>query len=458
MAMNLYSQGSIPSSTWRTWMPSSPPWGLYPDCPAPAPPLCRRAGLHGVFRQPPGRHPQVAGGGEAGSLLGRGLPAHRSCRSRSQLRGSDPHQQSVRQGGVTYLLERDLGLQLPRWLQIDFSRRVQAEAEACSSEISPEQIRTLFERHYLEPAHGYRIGRFQLGRDSQESLRLELQTPTGSLQLSGEGRGHHGAGQRLAAPDRDAHRRAGLLGTCLKRRYRVSRGGLCAAERRRDPHLRGGHRPRRGQRLPAGGDQWRRPDRGAAPERLIPAPYRPFAALATQAGAPSLMASAPSQSSTMPCLSASGYPLRGPDASSTRKHSCLISSSVVIIWPRCWPPCCWPPVPVNPSVRAMPASLAAPPSPGRPSPSPPRCPRPRSPGARQHAVTHRAAAARTVDRNGWAQDIVTALAKQDLAVTDENVCPCWRWRSRSPPFRPTPWCRALARSPGRRSTPAPASC
>ncbi len=92
-------------------------------------------------------------------------------------------------GGVTYLLERDLGLQLPRWLQIDFSRRVQAEAEASSSEISPEQIRTLFEQHYLEPAHGYRIGRFQLGHDSQESLRLELQTPHGTLQLCGEGEG-----------------------------------------------------------------------------------------------------------------------------------------------------------------------------------------------------------------------------------------------------------------------------
>ena len=73
----------------------------------------------------------------------------------SQLRGGDPHQQPVRQGGVTHLLERDLGLQLPRWLQIDFSRRVQAEAEASSSEISPEQIRTPFEQHYLEPAHGY---------------------------------------------------------------------------------------------------------------------------------------------------------------------------------------------------------------------------------------------------------------------------------------------------------------
>ncbi|HGY0991637.1 TPA: 2-isopropylmalate synthase [Aeromonas salmonicida subsp. pectinolytica] len=92
-------------------------------------------------------------------------------------------------GGVTYLLERDLGLQLPRWLQIDFSRRVQAQAEASSSEISPEQIRALFEQHYLEPVHGYRIGRFQLGHDSQESLRLELQTPNGTLHLSGEGEG-----------------------------------------------------------------------------------------------------------------------------------------------------------------------------------------------------------------------------------------------------------------------------
>jgi 2-isopropylmalate synthase len=92
-------------------------------------------------------------------------------------------------GGVTYLLERDLGLQLPRWLQIDFSRRVQAQAEASCSEISPEQIRALFEQHYLEPLHGYRIGRFQLGHDSQETLRLELQTPDGSLQLCGEGEG-----------------------------------------------------------------------------------------------------------------------------------------------------------------------------------------------------------------------------------------------------------------------------
>ncbi len=92
-------------------------------------------------------------------------------------------------GGVTYLLERDLGLQLPRWLQIDFSRRVQAEAEASSSEISPDQIRSLFERHYLQPAHGYQVKRFQLDQDQQESLRVELQTPNGAVHIAGEGEG-----------------------------------------------------------------------------------------------------------------------------------------------------------------------------------------------------------------------------------------------------------------------------
>ena len=164
-------------------MPSSPPWAPVPRLP------CTRATYAGEPRFPAATRMPSAGGGEAGSLLGRGLPAHRPCRSGRSYEAVIRINSQSGKGGVTYLLERDLGLQLPRWLQIDFSRRVQAQAEACSSEISPEQIRTLFERHYLEPAHGYRIGRFQLGRDSQESLRLELQTPTGSLQLSGEGEG-----------------------------------------------------------------------------------------------------------------------------------------------------------------------------------------------------------------------------------------------------------------------------
>ncbi|MCH7377880.1 DUF1615 domain-containing protein [Aeromonas sp. MR19] len=46
---------------------------------------------------------------------------------------------------------------------------------------------------------------------------------------------------------------------------------------------------------------------------------------------------------------------------------------------------------------------------------------PRAPASMPSRIV-RLLPARTVDRNGWAQDIVTALAKQELAVTDENVC------------------------------------
>ncbi|MFP8967610.1 2-isopropylmalate synthase [Pokkaliibacter sp. CJK22405] len=92
-------------------------------------------------------------------------------------------------GGVTYVLERDLGLQLPRWLQIDFSRKIQAAAESSSSEVSPAQICGIFEDTYLKPEHGYKIGRFQLGHDEQETLQVEVNTPTGVVKLSGEGEG-----------------------------------------------------------------------------------------------------------------------------------------------------------------------------------------------------------------------------------------------------------------------------
>ena len=123
MAMNLYSQGLTPSWTCPTWMPSSPPWGLHPDCPAPAPPLCRRAGLHGVFRQPPGRHPQVSRGRKPDHYWDVAyLPIDPADLGRSYEAVIRINSQSGK-GGVTYLLERDLGLQPPRWLQIDFSRR-----------------------------------------------------------------------------------------------------------------------------------------------------------------------------------------------------------------------------------------------------------------------------------------------------------------------------------------------
>jgi 2-isopropylmalate synthase len=53
-------------------------------------------------------------------------------------------------GGMTYLLERGIGFAPPRRVQIEFSRTVQALADASGEEITAEAICALFARVYFE--------------------------------------------------------------------------------------------------------------------------------------------------------------------------------------------------------------------------------------------------------------------------------------------------------------------
>ena len=52
-------------------------------------------------------------------------------------------------GGVAWVLEQDKGLKLPKRLQADFSRHVQAYADETSRELNADDIWQLFERTYL---------------------------------------------------------------------------------------------------------------------------------------------------------------------------------------------------------------------------------------------------------------------------------------------------------------------
>ena len=52
-------------------------------------------------------------------------------------------------GGISYLLERDSGLALPRLLQIEFSQVVQKITDAAGKELTPADIRAVFEREYV---------------------------------------------------------------------------------------------------------------------------------------------------------------------------------------------------------------------------------------------------------------------------------------------------------------------
>jgi 2-isopropylmalate synthase len=60
-------------------------------------------------------------------------------------------------GGVAYLMDAEHGLDLPRALQIEFSREVQAVTEASGTEIKPGELWDVFTRTYLPDDPGIRL-------------------------------------------------------------------------------------------------------------------------------------------------------------------------------------------------------------------------------------------------------------------------------------------------------------
>jgi 2-isopropylmalate synthase len=58
-------------------------------------------------------------------------------------------------GGMSYLLEQEFGLSLPRRLQIEFSRAVQAETDQSGKEMSAQDIYAVFQREYLDAQTPY---------------------------------------------------------------------------------------------------------------------------------------------------------------------------------------------------------------------------------------------------------------------------------------------------------------
>ncbi|GAA1540252.1 MULTISPECIES: 2-isopropylmalate synthase [Brevibacterium] len=79
-------------------------------------------------------------------------------------------------GGVTYLLKSEYGLDLPRRMQVEFSRAVQAHTEG-GGEVSAEEIRRIFNYEYLpsdDPDNAW--GRFQI---------VGLRTDSGTVDDSG---------------------------------------------------------------------------------------------------------------------------------------------------------------------------------------------------------------------------------------------------------------------------------
>lgn len=91
-------------------------------------------------------------------------------------------------GGIAWVLEQDKGLQVPRWLQIEFSTAVQQHAEQTQSEISPAQLWQLFQQHYLTQKGPWHLEGYRAQRQGEHD-EVELQLRQGQQQRLLRGRG-----------------------------------------------------------------------------------------------------------------------------------------------------------------------------------------------------------------------------------------------------------------------------
>ena len=71
-------------------------------------------------------------------------------------------------GGVAYALERDYGLMLPRWIQVELAAMVQRASEAAQGEIDSATIFELFQRHFVADGRPVRLDGYRL--DRQEGI------------------------------------------------------------------------------------------------------------------------------------------------------------------------------------------------------------------------------------------------------------------------------------------------
>jgi len=100
-------------------------------------------------------------------------------------------------GGVAYLLKSDHNLDLPRKLQIEFSRVVQNVTDASGREISSDEIWNIFTDEYLPAiAEDQKWGRFELKRmrtasemDGVVNLEVILRDGNGEVSAQGNGNG-----------------------------------------------------------------------------------------------------------------------------------------------------------------------------------------------------------------------------------------------------------------------------
>jgi 2-isopropylmalate synthase len=92
-------------------------------------------------------------------------------------------------GGVAFVMERDFGLNLPRWMQVELARLVQAQSEQRGGEMDAGSIHGIFMDHFVVDQTPVRLLGYRLDRNGHDVIEARIAGPDGTHRLRGEGEG-----------------------------------------------------------------------------------------------------------------------------------------------------------------------------------------------------------------------------------------------------------------------------
>jgi 2-isopropylmalate synthase len=71
-------------------------------------------------------------------------------------------------GGIAYVLDKEYGIQIPKWMQPDFGVAVQDVTDRTGEELSPEQIHELFQKEYIGIRAPYQLKKCNISWEDQD--------------------------------------------------------------------------------------------------------------------------------------------------------------------------------------------------------------------------------------------------------------------------------------------------
>ncbi len=91
-------------------------------------------------------------------------------------------------GGVALVLERDYGIELPKWMHSELSLVVQRAVETTGEEISPSNIKSLFDKNFVEVDEKWILNRYNLQTEAGQ-IQAEFALSADGEMIKGQGTG-----------------------------------------------------------------------------------------------------------------------------------------------------------------------------------------------------------------------------------------------------------------------------